>query len=498
MTKTAQINVSVAERNAILRQDFLAFAKAAFALLNPTEILSHEWCLEAIARVLVSNNGKRVRQIINAPPRCLKSFLVSVAWVAFKLGHEPTHKFICASYSQELAIPLSRECRRLMESDWYCSLFSTRLDTSTEHELITTQGGFRIAKSVGGSLTGLGGDTLIIDDALSATGADSDANRINANVWFSRTLMSRLNNKAAGAIIVVMQRLHQDDLTGHLMEKGDWDQLVLPAVAPRDMVICLGQRDHYWKEGEPLQLREPLDVLEGYKRQVGSQTFSAQYLQEPVPEGGNMLAKEWLKWCDPPLDRQPDDQIVQSWDTALKATATSDYSVGLTILVRNSNEYHLIDIFRKKLNFTDLCAAVEAQAKKHSSNAILIEEHASGTPLIDECKLRRGMSNIIGWRPETDKRTRMRGETPKIEAGSLILPKSAAWLDDFLVEYLAFPWGKHDDQIDALSQFLNWRTTAETRGTFSADFLRDEVPQAGYVPGLSAPSPEDMLWALWR
>ncbi len=494
----ANMGITTAQRDAIFRRDFLSFAKAGFAVLYPNEVLSHEWCLEAIAHVLVSTDGKKVRQIINAPPRSLKSFMVSVAWIAFKLGHEPTHKFICASYSQELANPLSAECRRLMRSDWYCKLFATRLAKSSEDELRTTAGGFRIAKSVGGTLTGLGGDTLIIDDPLNANDAESDTNRTSANVWFTRTLMSRLNRKAAGTIIVVMQRLHQDDLTGHLMEKDGWDLLLLPAIAPRDMVIPLGHRNFHWQAGESLQKREPLDVLDGYRRLVGAQTFSAHYLQEPIPAGGNMLRREWLRWCDLVPVRQPGDQIVQTWDTAQKVTANSDFSVGITFLVRNNNEYYLIDAFRKKLNFPDLCSAVENQARKHIPSAILIEEHASGTPLIDECK-RKGMTNIIGRRPMTEKKTRMNGETPKLEAGSLILPRAAPWLDEFLLEYLAFPNGKHDDQIDALSQFLNWRTEAESKTILSWDFGCSNAPaDTAYVAGLAAPSPEEMLGILRR
>src|SRR5262249_11654813 len=172
--------------------------------LYPNEPFSFEWCHEVIANVLAAaTEGRRVRQIINAPPRSLKSFLVSIAWPAFILGHKPTYRIICASYSQVLANTLSCECRRLMESTWYCRLFATRLAKSTEDELITTAGGFRIAKSVGGTLTGLGGDALFIDDPLNANDAASDLNRKAVNAWFTRTLMTRLNNKAEGVIIVV-------------------------------------------------------------------------------------------------------------------------------------------------------------------------------------------------------------------------------------------------------------------------------------------------------
>ena len=338
----------------------------------------------------------------------------------------------------------------------YRRVFATRLVKITDDELVTTKGGFRITSSVGATLTGLGADTLIVDDPLNANEAYSETARKNANTWFTDTLMSRPNDKRAGAIFVVTQRLHQNDLTGILIEKG-WDGLVLPAIAPRDAVVQIGSWRHFWKEGEPLQAREPLELLMDQKRQIGAVAFAAQYLQDPAPETGNLLKLDWLKWCELPPVRQSGDQIVQSWDTAVKVTATSNYSACLTFLVRNNNEYYLIDAWRKKVEFPELCASVRSLAKKYTPNAILIEDQASGSPLISECS-RNGMTGIIPRRPTTDKKTRMNGETAKLEAGSLILPKSAPWLDEFLEEYRAFPGGKYDDQMDALSQFLNWRT----------------------------------------
>jgi predicted phage terminase large subunit-like protein len=133
--------------------------------------------------------------------------------------------------------------------------------------------------------------------------------------------------------------------------------------------------------------------------------------------------------------------------------------------------------------------AVLSEAQKHEPNAILIEDHASGSPLIAQCK-RNGMTGIVARRPVADKKTRMYGETAKLEAGSLILPKSAPWLDEFMMEYLGFPGGKHDDQIDALSQFLNWRTEVEARIKFECDWGDDD----GGTAGLGAPSIEEMLW----
>jgi predicted phage terminase large subunit-like protein len=484
------------ERDAILRIDFLAFAMRAFLELFPGPY-SPERLHEMLALVLASTVGKRTRLIINAPPRSLKSFLISIAWVAFRLGHEPTHKFLCASYSQPLANQLSSDCRRLMESEWYCNLFPTRLAKTTEDELVTVQGGYRYARSVGGTLTGMGGDTLIVDDPISATDAGSATSRQTVNTWFTRTLMSRLNDKSAGVIIVVMQRLHLDDLTGHLVAKGGWEHLVFPAITLRDTTVTLPNRSLVWSEGEALQHRETLSVLSDLKQQLGLATFNANYQQQPDPEDGNDLKRDWLKWYDVPPEPQPGDQIVLSCDTAMKATATSNYSALLTFRVRNGNQFYLIDVQRGRFEFPELCTLVKEQARSFKSQAILVEGHALGVPLIADLK-RSGLNGVIEIRPTTDKRSRMRGETPKLEAGSLILPKAAPWLDEFLQEYLTFPSGKYDDQIDALSQFLTWITGWSSRTVFEADFGTSGSQSFDRTGArLAAPDPTEIL-GYWR
>jgi hypothetical protein len=292
------------------------------AELEPANPFQWSWHHEAIAVVLENATGKKTRSFINAPPRSAKSSMVSVIWIAFLLGHEPAHKFICASYSRDLAEHLGAQCRRLMQSKFYQRLFpNTRLSKATEAELVTTAGGYRIATSVGATLTGFGADTLVVDDPLKADEAYSEVARNHLKTWFNDTLFSRLNNKAGGAIIVVCQRLHEDDLPGMLIEKG-WDGLVLPAIAPRDTVIRLKNRIHPWRQGQPLQPREPLHVLEELKRQIGEPAFAAQYLQDPMPETGNMLNPAWLKQYDHPPVPEPGDEIVFSRQSQPQPRAT--------------------------------------------------------------------------------------------------------------------------------------------------------------------------------
>jgi predicted phage terminase large subunit-like protein len=209
----------------------------------------------------------------------------------------------------------------------------------------------------------------------------------------------------------------------------------------------------------------------------------------PLPEMGLMLKRDWLKTYDHLPVKQPGDQIVQSWDTAAKATETADYSACLTFLVRNKNEYFLIDVLRDRLEFPELSKLVVTHSLKHQADAILIEESNSGIPLI-QCARKDGLQGVLGIKPFKDKITRMMGQTPKLEAGSLSIPKTAPWLIDFLTEYLAFWKGRHDDQIDCLSQFLAWQGAREN-DFFEADFGYDDVSSA-------VPTVEQMFYRFGR
>ena len=482
------------EFDAVLRLDFQSFAQKSFVELNPGATWEHNWHIDAICHHLDQiRAGKITRLIINMPPRSLKSHIGSVAFPAYCLGQNPALKFICASYSQDLAAKHASDFRRVLDSDWYRHVFGrSALFKNAENEVQTQEGGFRFATSVGGTLTGRGGDVIIIDDPLSAAEAYSKASRERVNAWFSTTLLSRLDNKKTGAIIVIMQRLHPEDLTGHLLEEKGWNLVCLPAVAPEDQEIAIADgQAHFWRKGEVLHgTREPLTILEQIKRQLGADIFNAQYLQAPLPDTGNLLKRSWLQTYDIAPVRQPGDQIVQSWDTAMKATDTSDYSVCLTFLVRNKNQYYLTDLYRDRPEFPELAKLVMSHAQKAQANAILIEDSSSGTSLIQTVR-RAGLQGVIAMKPTADKATRMYGQTPKLEAGSLFIPKSAPWFAEFLAEYLAFPKGRHDDQVDSLSQFLIWRTNQEDNH-FSFDFGEVDDPS---IPR-AAPTGEDILH--WR
>ena len=243
--------------DALYRVNFGAFAYAAYEVVHPHEPLCPNWHIDCICHHLAAMEAGRLptRFIVNLPPRSLKSYLVSVAWVAWLLGRRPSLRIICASYSEELAHKFSRDCRALMESRFYKRVFPTRLNPkkSTETEFETTKRGSRLATSVGGTLTGRGGDIFIIDDPTKANDANSQVALEAANEWFRNTALSRLNDQSKSLVVVTQQRLHTDDLSGVLIERG-WPSLVIPAIATEAQDYAVSDGEVYHRPaGELLQ-----------------------------------------------------------------------------------------------------------------------------------------------------------------------------------------------------------------------------------------------------
>jgi predicted phage terminase large subunit-like protein len=349
-----------------------------------------------------------------------------------------------------------------MLSAWYQRLFPTRLaNRHAVHDFTTTEQGTRLATSVGGVLTGRGADIILLDDVLKPDEALSETRRKAVNEWYDNTLLSRLNDKAKGCIIIIMQRLHQDDLVGHVLEQEEWDVLCFPAIAERDethvVETLFGTRVFERKIGDALHPeRESLAVYQAIRQTIGEYNFTSQYQQNPSPPGGAMVKTDWLKFYEPGEQPAQFSRIVQSWDTANKATELSDYSVCTTWGVLYK-QYYLLDVFRQKLNYPALKRSVLDLSKKYSANAIVIEDKASGTQLIQDLK----SEFVYGIKeytppPGTDKIMRLHAQTAMFENALVFLPRAAPWLPDYLHELTGFPGTRHDDQVDSTTQFLDY------------------------------------------
>ena len=326
--------------------------------------------------------------------------------------------------------------------------------------LVPTANGGRIATGLKGSITGRGADFIIIDDPLQPEEALSDRRRKAVNEWMSSTVYGRLNDPNRGCIIIAMQRLHPDDLVGHLQQQTDerWDILSFPAIAEQAETYrwktASGTFSYHRAVGDILDPeRQSLEQLEARKAEIGEYNFAAQYQQNPIPPGGGSVKREWLQYYSG--ENLPDgfDFVIDSWDSANKRSELNDYSVCATLGVKGRNIY-LLDIWRQRVDYPSLKRGVQQQHQEHHSSTILIEDTASGVQLLQE--LRESGLPVAPYKSRLDKVMRFSAQTSIFKDGLFHLPQRTHWLDAFQHELFTFPVSRFDDQVDAISMGLEW------------------------------------------
>jgi predicted phage terminase large subunit-like protein len=457
MTRTSLNRIAV---DALLRTDFQAFLQRGFLSLNPGATFLWNWHIEAIVYQLERiRRGEITRLIINLPPRHLKSLTVSVMFPAYLLGLEPWHRIIAISYGNDLSDKHSSDFRSIVQASWYRRAFpKMRIMRDVGDEVTTTLRGFRKSTSVSGALTGLGGNIFIIDDPQKPVDAQSAAQRASLIQWFSNTLMSRLDNKETGAIIVVMQRVHMDDLSGFLAgNQSEWTVLSLPAISEIEERVPIGDGRFYHRAvNEALHpAYESVATLRKLQQTLGSDVFAAQYQQCPVPPGGAMIKRSWLRYYDKPPERTWRAKVIQSWDTAAKDGAQNDWSVCTTWLLLDKH-FYLLDLVRGRYEYPRLRSTALALAERFKPNAILIEDASTGIALAQE--LREAQCYVVKPIPiERDKIGRLYVQQAKFETGLVLFPKGASFLAELEAELLVFPQGRTDDQVDSISQALSYQ-----------------------------------------
>ncbi len=446
----------------LLKADFTTFTGKTLMTVNPGALYMPNWHIDLIGEYLEAvRRGEIKRLIINMPPRALKSTCVTVAWPAWLLGHNPSCRIIAASYSYSLSIKHSLDTRLVMESEWYKNIFPDTRITKGQNEkrkFVTTRRGYRYATSVGGTTTGEGGNILIMDDPMNPVQAMSAAKRERVAEWYSHTFATRLDDKKKGAIILVMQRLHQEDLSGYLLERGGWEHLRLPAIATEDTVYDFGRLKKTMKAGEMMHpLREDQDIIERAKAELGSSVFAAQYQQQPVPAQGRMVRPWWFgRYKNLPAIFE---RVVQSWDTAIKSGQGNDASVCITFGEHEGKSY-MLDVAVMRVEYPDLKRVFIKLAEQWEPASVLVEDKASGQQLVQDMK-RETTLPVIAIQPKGDKISRFAAVSAMCEAGKVVLPVRAAWLAGFEEELFSFPEGKNDDQVDAFSQYLDWLRRAK-------------------------------------
>ena len=384
-------NSEAACLEALRRDNFYVFMRLVFDLLHPGRAFKSSQFLEAMCFALEQvAMGGRTRQIITVPPRHLKSVTAAVALPAFLLGRDPSMKIVVASYGSDLAARHARDFRLVTASPAYRKLFphyhvSAMRDTALEVET-SLRGSFK-AVSTGGAVTDFGADLIIIDDLMKASDARSERVREQTRAYYDGTLYSRLNDKQHGAVVAIQQRLHEDDFVAHLLSKGDFHHLNLPAIAEEAQQIPsyfggVFRRARGDVLAPALESRETLETM---RRDMGPAAFSAQYQQNPTPPGGNRIRWEWFGHYGALLPRTAYQAVIQSWDLAMTAEPISDWSVCLTFGFMGT-QWHLLDVFRRRLDYPDLKRQVIRLAQQWRPETIIIEDAVTGKRLYQELR----------------------------------------------------------------------------------------------------------------
>jgi predicted phage terminase large subunit-like protein len=423
-------------------------------------------------------DGQISRLAISTSPASGKSTLL-VLFGAWLLLRRPQARSIHASHALDLARRDSARTRRLIESDAYRALvagaWTLRDDANRLDHFETTAGGHRIALGVGGALTGLragSGGVIAIDDSLNAVDARSKAVRDAVNDWFDQAVSTRLD-PGDGGIVLVQQRLHSQDLIGHALELGGFESLILPSEydSSRRCVTSVWS-DPRTVDGALLAPEiHSADFLAEQKRILGTAGYAAQYLCNPTDDEGGLFKREaWRYWkpdgtapttsrrpagaWDGPAVPLPDrGRVLVSLDATFKDAATSDNVCFLVILAAGAERY-VLERRHGKMSFTRTCEVLQELAEAYRGAVFLVEDKANGSAILDA--LKKVVPNMLGISPRESKEARAAAVSPAVSGGQVYLPDGAPWLGDFIEEAASFPLGKHDDQVDALSQALAW------------------------------------------
>ena len=445
-----------------MKRSLKEFTKSSWQAIEPGRKFYDNWHIDAISEHLQAVvEGKIKRLIINIPPRHMKSISVSVALPAWTWTIQPEKRFLFASYAGSLSIRDSVKCRRLIDSQWYKTYFGDiyNLTTDQNQRFENDKTGQRIATSVDGALTGEGGDIIVIDDPHNVREAESSAVRQGVLDWWDQAMQTRLNDPKTGAFVIIMQRVHENDLTGHILgnERNAWDHLCLPAKYeighPTPTRSTLGFGDPRTKEGE-LLWPERVDekTLENLEASLGTYASAGQLQQRPMPKGGGILkAKWWVPWDKEELPNI--EYVIQSYDTAFSTKDKSSYSARTTWGVfREDGQVNaiVIEMWYDRVTYPELRKLAQESYEEWQPDAVLIEKKASGQSLLQD--LRMAGVPVLAYNPDRDKEARAHASSALLEDGRIYFPSDKKWAKNLIDICAAFPAGDNDDIVDTCTQ----------------------------------------------
>ena len=523
----------LAEDAEACRGSFSKFVRAAWPIVEPAPFVSGMH-IDAICQHLEAvTRGEIRRLLITVPPRHSKSLLVSVLWPAWIWASRPDWRSLFVSHSSALAVEHSRLCRQLVESDWYQDRlakpggWSLAPDQNAKDDYQTTRGGRGASYGIASKITGHGGDLVSIDDPLADADTLSEPARNEAKRIIGKELPTRLNDPKTGRIVMIMQRLHDDDPAAFVLSGGGWEHLCLPTeFEPHRRSVTYrvrhrpegAVREEFWRdprtqEGELLNpTRFPREVVEELKggTVLGASGFAAKHQQRPSPEGGGLFKKaDWRFWK--PDGTAPDDaagmigqrprgcyggpasprpsrfdRIVISVDGTFKETTTGSF-VAIHVWGSSGARRLLLDRVHARMDYDateQALVGMRSRGRDYPIGGVLgqwpeydqlvVEDKANGSALVKRLSDVLGIPRVIA-EAVSDGNKQQRASVfllPYVRAGNVELPDGAPWLDEFVGEHSSFPVGRYNDDVDAGSQAL--KVLGEERSFF------DEIASARY------------------
>lgn len=435
------------------------YIRQAWPIIEPGRTYISNWHIDCIGEYLEAVELHQItRLIINIPPRHMKSIEVTVAYPTWAWIKHPEKRFIKVSYADTLSRKHNILSRDIIQSPWYQEnwgdKFRLKSDVNRQNEFRNDKQGMMYSTSTGGSLTGEGGDVIILDDPQDPLMANSEAERAATIAFFTNTLQSRLNDPKTGTFIIVMQRLHEQDLTGYALEQElGYTHLCLPAIAEQKTIVSfpLSGKEIIREEGDVLNpQRFDTHSLQNIKKSMGTLQFSGQYQQSPAPAGGIIFKREWLTqfYREPPRMQM----LIQSWDMPFTKSEGSAKCAGI-VMGRRGSEIYLFDLVNDKMEFTESVAAMRTLSGKWpNARAKVVENKANGPAIVS--LLKKEIPGLVEFNPVGGKEERALSITPYLEAGNLFLPNpvKCPWVNDFIDSLLKFPKGKYKDDVDAFVQ----------------------------------------------
>lgn len=469
-----RLNLAAVKRG-IYAKDYHRFFLKAWKISEPHTPYIPNWHVPYLCSVLQAEveriaAGRKKKQdlIINIPPRSSKSWVVTMALNAWAWINYPWLKFVTSSYNANLATDHSRRTRAIIESPWFVNnwigKFNIVHDVNRLNEFENDRGGFRKAVGTGAGITGKGGDIIIADDPLDPQAAYSEAERNQVNQWWDTTMYSRLNDQETGLRIIVCQRLHHDDLVGHVLRKmpGRYRVIRIPgeiktqgfSVAPRELA-------KNYEKGLFFPKRFSIPVLADMKVSYGGTGYANQIGQEGSQDSGSIFKRAWFqrRWKVLPAKMH---QVIFSWDMAFKDKKDSSYVVG-QVWGRVGALYFLMHQVREKLDFPATIAAFRGLCIKFpEAIAKIVEDKANGPAVV--AMLKSSIPGIIAAPKTASKEEASHAAAPIWEAGNVVLPSDGSWVEEFIDEHIRFPQAKYNDSVDAANQALLYFHGKKTQG----------------------------------